>query len=181
MAGEAAALAVAAAVVLAHVVVHEAGHVLAARLVGYRVGRVRLTLLGPGVEVDDGAPGRPATRWRWLAVHLGGPTANALAVLACLPALLPPGLPVREGWSWWWDVVVWSTSLHAPPLVMLVGMGSLFALVNLLPLPMADGGHVARTLLLGPPSNDRGTVPSFEAALVAVGLAGLAGLLVLLY
>jgi hypothetical protein len=112
---------------------HEAGHALAARGVGFRIVRVRWSLLAPGVMVTDGRPdGAPGDRLRWTAVHLAGPMAN-LALVAVAAAVGPAPLPTLN------------LALGSLPATV-VAVGWFAALVSLAPLPMTDGGRAILAL-----------------------------------
>jgi stage IV sporulation protein FB len=125
-----------------HLVLHEAGHVVAARLVGFRLKWVRVVpLVGLGVEVDDGRPpGETGGRLQWAVVHVAAPLAN-VAASAIVAAVGGVGL-----WESLRDTVLFYTAALPEALV---GMGLLIALVHLLPAPTTDGGKVILALKTG--------------------------------
>ncbi|SDD23763.1 stage IV sporulation protein FB [Paenibacillus sp. UNCCL117] len=108
------------------VLVHELGHVAAARSLGWRVREVRLLPFG-GVAVVEEAPG--ATAVHELAVALAGPLQNVWM------------MAVGYG-------LIWSGLL--PPLwgEYFIQANAMIALFNLLPILPLDGGKVM-TVLFG--------------------------------
>ncbi|WP_438434359.1 M50 family metallopeptidase [Gorillibacterium sp. sgz500922] len=120
------------------VLIHELGHVAAAKSFGWQVQEVKLLPFG-GVAVADPGSGAPA-REEWI-VALCGPLQNALMMGLSL-AILAAG---------WGDSAWWAYFLQANLLI---------ALFNLLPIYPLDGGRILlvalgklvpyhRTLVLG--------------------------------
>lgn len=105
------------------VLIHEAGHVLAAAASGVRVQAVVLVAYG-------GATIREVSQWRnvdrWTAA--GGPLANLAA--AALGGALLFSIPAE--------------SALAPVLMIASAFQALSALVNLAPLPRCDGSRIFR-------------------------------------
>jgi Zn-dependent protease len=113
-----------AALILAVLVIHEAGHAIAMRLLGYRDVHVFFVpLLG---ALTIGRPVAASVRDR-LAVLLAGPVPGlCLAVLLLLIANRSPD---------------WAYDLRAPALALLILNG-----LNLLPFTPLDGGRILETL-----------------------------------
>lgn len=110
-------LALVLAVVLVTVVVHELGHLGVARYCGWRFTGVQVRWWGVGVgTVTDDL----RDLWK---VALAGPAASAALALVCFT--LEPAHPVFWLGAW---------------------LNVFAVLVNLLPLPVADGGHILRGL-----------------------------------
>lgn len=104
------------------ILVHELGHALAAMAFG---ARASIELKGFGGET---ASSRPLSRWRSVAMTLAGPGAGfALGAMAlgAMQALGPMLSPMAE-WT----------------LRMLVYVNFAWSVMNLLPVPPLDGGHV---------------------------------------
>jgi membrane-associated protease RseP (regulator of RpoE activity) len=108
-----------------HFAVHEFGHVLAARLVGFRWLGLHASRRGLGVIITDGYPkGEAAPPEKWAAVHAGGPAANVAAAVL-LWGLLPGHYGAMALWS-----------------------GLVFAGINLLPVvPGSDGGRLVHEVV----------------------------------
>jgi Zn-dependent protease len=128
--GTAASYAVAfALVVLVYlaVLVHEASHVLVAKALGMRVGRVVLQLLGAVSEVLD----EPATAGREYLVAAVGPLTSVLFAGIC--AAIGEAFPDNSvGW-----LLGWGTAY----------VNGLVAAFNLLPGLPLDGGRVLRAMV----------------------------------
>lgn len=115
---------------LATVVVHEAGHVIAAELVGHRWVLTQLGVWGVGVGLDSDKP----RGWERITRSLAGPAAQILcaAPLALTifgePLLADPGvlMPFQSETLWF------------PGL-----LGLSIGLINLLPLGRLDGAKAA--------------------------------------
>lgn len=121
---------VAGAIVLlvyASVLIHEASHVLVAKALGMRVGRVVLQLLGGVSEILD----EPATADHEYLVAAVGPLTSVLLV-GVTAALLPLFGDHSVG-----RLLVYSV----------LGSNAVIALFNLLPGLPLDGGRVARALI----------------------------------
>ena len=129
-------------ILLVSVLLHEIGHVFAARLVG---GNVREIVLGPfgGLAVVS-VPHQPKKE---LFTALAGPVVNSLICLVLLPVLLLVGhesvlgllnplspRAVTEGTTW---VVGWKLAFW---------LNSVLLLVNLLPAFPFDGRQIFRSL-----------------------------------
>ena len=106
------------------VLLHEAAHVLVARALGLRVGRVVLQLLGAQSEVLDEPP-TPATEYLIASV---GPLTSVL--LAGIAAALTPAFPDH---SVGWLLAASSASING-----------VVAAFNLLPGMPLDGGRMLR-------------------------------------
>lgn len=107
------------------VIIHELGHVAAAKHYGWSVSSVQLLPIG-GVAVvdDDGA----ATSGQEIVVALAGPLQNALMIGAAL-LLHKAGIWGSEWTDYWVKANVW------------------IGLFNLLPLMPLDGGRIMQALL----------------------------------
>lgn len=114
-----------AAALLIALAAHEGAHILAARLAGVRVSRIRLMPFGGAIETDNPYALSPA---RLLAVAAAGPLAN-LAMLFVTAALAH------------WDVI---TPLFA---LSLIRINAALMLFNLLPALPLDGGRMLYALL----------------------------------
>ncbi|MBE6619759.1 MAG: hypothetical protein E7625_00130 [Ruminococcaceae bacterium] len=110
---------------VAAIVLHEMGHVLAARAVGVRFGRLRLTRTG--LRLITGEDGFPSYDHE-LICALGGPLANALAALHLRVFCLV--FPTLSAFASRW--IPLSLSL---------------ALLNLLPLRGFDGARIVYCFL----------------------------------
>jgi Zn-dependent protease/CBS domain-containing protein len=109
------------------VLVHEAGHVLVAKALGLRVGRVVLQLLGAQSEVLDDPP-TPAAAYLVAAI---GPLTSVL--LAAVGAAVGAAFPDNSvGWVLGW-AFAW--------------INGIVAAFNLLPGLPLDGGQMLRALL----------------------------------
>ena len=100
---------------------HEAGHVLVGRLYGWHYAGVTMKLTGPKVLMGHSSPEREA--WNLGRVALAGPLAT---LLACAVFIGLAYLPIEYAWVF--------GSLAAVNFAIFV--------VNLLPLPITDGGHI---------------------------------------
>jgi Zn-dependent protease len=104
-------------VVIASVLLHEGGHALAAKRLGWRVVALRITRRGPALDIRTRDPQVLRTAW---AVALAGP----LASLVFAAELLFLGV--------------------ANPMAYALGLFNLvFAVVNLVPMPGSDGRVIA--------------------------------------
>jgi Zn-dependent protease len=114
------------------VLLHEFGHILAARRYGIRTPVVYLSPIG-GLAQLERIPKRPSEE-AWMTI--AGPLVNlAIAVL------LTPFLPAEQ----WF---IWSPLEAAPDLLSLLrGWNVIMLLFNLLPLFPMDGGRLLRALL----------------------------------
>ena len=104
------------------VCIHELGHLAAARRVGVRLGRLRMTATGFRMIADEAYPSYRAEA----VVALGGPLANLLSA-PLFYGLLPAASPLGE---------VAPLSLY-------------LAVLNLLPLRSFDGGRALVCFLCG--------------------------------
>lgn len=107
------------------VLIHELGHVFAAKSYGWRVTEVRLLPFG-GVAIVEEGGNVPAYQEIW--VTLAGPLQNAWMVILSL-LMLSAGLGDKE----WWDYFLQAN--------LLVGA------FNLLPILPLDGGKLLQSLL----------------------------------
>ena len=114
------------ALVTVSVLVHEAGHVTALRVFGFRP-EVSLNAFGGLTSTDDTGHLSP---FRSIVVSLAGPAAGIALGITIESALVPIG-----GRS-----VLWLRSAS-----WLVNIG--WSLINLLPIMPLDGGHVVRELV----------------------------------
>ena len=145
---------------LASVIVHEAGHVVVARRRDVEVERVAVLLLGGYSEMDLESAG-PATE---RAVALAGPVVSAFAgvVLWSVAFLLDAG--------WFPD----PSNPQARVLTVLALVNFGVAVFNLLPAFPLDGGRVVRAVLVA-----RGVPrPTAERHAIRVGAAVGAGFVV---
>jgi Zn-dependent protease/CBS domain-containing protein len=142
------------------VVLHEFGHVLAARLYGVRTSDITLLPIG-GVARMARIPERPGQE---LVIALAGPAVNA--VIAAFLYFVLRALPTMA-----------STEVQIPGSDMLARLAStnwFLVLFNLIPAFPMDGGRVLRALLAYPMGFARATQ---VAASVGQGVAFLLGLL----
>ncbi len=107
--------------------IHGAGHILAARLCGLSVFRLCKTPTGLRLIFEGNFPSYDSE----LYCALGGPVANAASALVCRLCLISQG-----GWSDFCTVFI-PLSLY-------------WCLLNLLPLPCFDGEHILRCLMCTP-------------------------------
>lgn len=132
------------------VLVHELGHALATRAFGARA-TIRLHSFGGVTQ-----PSRGLSRWRNVAMTLAGPGAGFALGFAAMAALrFAPGLPPLAEWT----------------LARLMTVNFFWGVINLLPIPPLDGGHV----LLGVLGRRHERTARIIAVVVAV-LVALAGL-----
>jgi Zn-dependent protease len=114
------------------VLLHEFGHILAARYYGIRTPQVTLMPIG-GVAMLERMPKAPAQEF---VVTLAGPLVNVL-IAVCLT----PFLSAEERW------VLGADDLGGTLLGSLRWMNVAMCLFNLLPLFPMDGGRLLRALL----------------------------------
>lgn len=130
----------AAVVSVASVLLHELGHLAAARIVGIDVPAVELHAAGGFVEIDDSDQ---LTAGRLAAIVAAGPLVTgtlALGALALLAALGPAAGPPQAGTQAELlarGVLGFAATLNAAGLV-----------VNLLPVRPLDGGHLMQAARL---------------------------------
>jgi Zn-dependent protease len=131
------------AVLLAGVLVHEWGHLWATKRLGGSVDQIVLGPLG-GLAPPNGLRD-PAAE---LLAHLGGPLANFVACLFCLPVLLATSSAVAGLLCPWSPrgVTEGGTLMVLVKLLFWINWGLL--LVNLLPAFPFDGGGISRALIL---------------------------------
>lgn len=134
------------------VLVHEWGHCLAARLLGFPVHQVRLYLLG-GVTELGRTPTRPRDEW---IIAGAGPVLSAVIGLAC----------------WWAVELVTPATLPWLIVVELALANLVIAVFNVLPALPLDGGRVLRAGVWQVTGRRRaGTVAALVgSAVVAVAL-----------
>jgi Zn-dependent protease len=131
----------------ASVLVHELGHALASIAFGARAS-IRLHSFG-GVTM----PSRGLTRWRTVAMTLAGPGAGfALGAVALAALRFGPVLP---------PIALWS-------LQRLAMVNFIWGVMNLLPVPPLDGGHVLLGVLGRRHERTARIIAVVAAALVAV-------------
>jgi len=137
-------------VMFVSILVHELGHAVAARAFGARA-HIRLYSFG-GLTYPD----RRLPRWRNIAMTLAGPFAGF--ALAGIVYVATPFLPLQQ------PLLLWTAQQF---LILNIYWG----LMNLLPVPPLDGGHVALGLL-GPKRTEiahgLGLVTAALVALVAL-------------
>ena len=100
---------------------HEAGHVLVGRLYGWEYAGVTMKLTGPKVLMGHSSPKRED--WNLGRVAVAGPLAT---LVVCTAFIGLAYLPIEYAWIF--------GSLAAVNFAIFV--------VNLLPLPITDGGHI---------------------------------------
>lgn len=110
--------------ILPAVALHEGGHFLVARLLGVKILRLRLDLLGARLEL-----GGMMSYGTELLVAMGGPLVNFLTAAVVLWGLHTGLLPQSEGLSLF--------------CIASIGLGGL----NLLPVGTMDGGRMLTALL----------------------------------
>jgi stage IV sporulation protein FB len=116
------------AAVWTSLLVHEAGHILAGRLLG---APVRVVLSGLGDQLFGP---EEVSRWRRLLIYLAGPLVNALLYgVFWLVTELPLPAWVTERWRVMIGNGVW----------LLLWINAFWTLLNLLPLWPLDGGKIA--------------------------------------
>jgi stage IV sporulation protein FB len=151
--------------VFACVVLHEFGHIAAARQYGIRTPDITLLPIG-GVAQLERMPERP---WREVWVALAGPLVNVV-IAAILFLLL--GARVETG-----DIAQ-IESARMSMLGRLAGVNVLLVLFNLIPAFPTDGGRVLRALLALRMGRVRATKTAavvgqvFAGLFVIIGLSG---------
>lgn len=116
-------------------VIHELGHYLAMRIVGYRdVSIFFVPLLG---AATTGRHDR-ASPWQQLAVFLAGPVPGLLLALGVIVALALPASPL----------LAWLPPSAYQPLRVLLALLVVINYLNLLPISPFDGGRIVETLYL---------------------------------
>ncbi len=154
------------------VVLHEFGHILAARRFGIRTPEVTLYPIG-GVASLERLPEKPAQE---LVVALAGPAVNvviALVLIAGLGAALDPD-----------DLVRLQEPGHDRLAARLAGANLFLALFNMIPAFPMDGGRVLRALLamrMGGVRATRVAATIGQALAVALGFAGFFGNPILIF
>jgi membrane-associated protease RseP (regulator of RpoE activity) len=107
--------------VAASLAAHEAGHVVVGRCYGWDYGGLKLSLRGPKVVMGHRSP--DPKDWNLGRVALAGPLATLLACAVFIGLSL---LPIDNAW-------VFDT---------LAALNFTIFVINLLPLPITDGGHI---------------------------------------
>lgn len=136
------------------VLLHEAGHLLALRLLGRRVRGVALELTGLRIE----CAGLSDERGEILAAA-AGPAA---------------------GLVWAWAAAKLGAVLESRTLLLSADLSLLLSAFNLLPAPPLDGGRIAAALFSLCPGGERGERLGRAAALVTALILTLAGLWLLI-
>ncbi|HEX2427124.1 MAG TPA: M50 family metallopeptidase [Gaiellaceae bacterium] len=109
------------AMLAASLVAHEAGHVVVGRRNGWDYAGFTMKLTGPKVLMGHSSPDRKD--WNLGLVALAGPLAT---LTACTVFIGLAYLPIQNAWIF--------ESLAAVNFAIFV--------INLLPLPITDGGHI---------------------------------------
>lgn len=137
-------------VVFVSVLMHELGHALMAMGLGSDVAAIRL-YMGGGLTYHD----RALSRWREVAVSAAGPLTGFLfgGLMLAINLLIPPK-------SYMGQVILMD--------LLWVNFG--WGIINLLPVPPLDGGHIARGVL-GP---TRQRIALWLGVLTAGGVVALA-------
>jgi stage IV sporulation protein FB len=125
------------------VLVHELGHVFAARLTGGSASEIHLTPVGGVAPVQ---PGRGL--WPHILTAAAGPFVNLLACLAVFPSYYAP----ETLWGVLNPLYLPVGQLQADQLARDLGliafwMNWVLLLINLLPILPLDGGQIVRALL----------------------------------
>lgn len=132
------------------ILIHEFGHVIAAKMNGFR-SEVVLTGLG-GYTVPDGQ----SHGWRAIWLSFAGPFFGLIGWAIAWFVFMPEGAKeagMRTNWTAiWHPVVVYRFTDHAPTgfdmlWIRLVLFGLFLNLFNLLPIFPLDGGHILFRLL----------------------------------
>ena len=110
-----------AAMSLLAALIHECGHLLAARLLHVPLSQMRLELLGARLEVQ----GRMLTYGEEWLLCAAGPVASLISALV--------------------SSLFWA---HAPLAILYTGVSFLLGLLNLLPIQTFDGGRMLECMLL---------------------------------
>ena len=116
---------------LGSIAAHEAAHVVAGRIAGWAYGGVFLSprALGIGVRLEP----REGTEGRLWAIAAAGPVASLAAM-----------------YLFW--VLAGAGGIAAVVCYSLAAMNLTIALINLLPTPITDGGHIVASALGRRPS-----------------------------
>jgi len=112
---------------LAMLFVHELGHAIVARHLGYRVYRIRLTFWHGECETQT-----PETEWEHALIAWGG---AAFQLVVALPPVLIMLLLGARDWSYW-----------TPVIVILGYLNVVVAILNLLPGDETDGNLAWRVV-----------------------------------
>lgn len=148
-----------AAVAFVSIVVHEMGHALMVRRLGYGDSTIVLHGLG-GVCQWRGSP----TRKERILIALAGPGAGLVVGAAALALVIPLGLPNEFALR---NLVL---------AILIINIG--WSIFNLLPIWPLDGGHVLRTALQSTNRSNRETVKlSLTVSMITGGLLILAAIL----
>jgi Zn-dependent protease len=140
------------------IIIHELGHALAIRRLGYGGSTIVLHGLG-GVCQWRGTP----TRRNRIIIALAGPGAGFLVGGIVLPCVLIFGYPGEF------------LAHSAVRALLFINIG--WGLFNLLPIWPLDGGHVVRAALAGRQSRDQATRLSLQVSMIAAGLVIAAALM----
>ncbi|HYO64706.1 MAG TPA: M50 family metallopeptidase, partial [Archangium sp.] len=138
------------AVVFVSILVHELGHALMAMGLGCDVAAIRL-YSGGGLTYPD----RALSRWRDVAVSAAGPLTGFLfgGLMVAINILVPP-----------------KSLMGQIILVDMMWVNFGWGIINLLPVPPLDGGHIARGVL-GP---SRQRISLWLGVLTSVAVVALA-------
>ncbi len=151
--------------VTASLMVHEFGHVFAAKFNGHNS---RVVFVGLGaVTIPDGE----SHGWRGILLSLAGPAAGFLLAFAMHVFFAPVGVPGLWDYAWGYPVMgdgtLWPY-LHW----LLVRIGVLWTVFNLLPIQPMDGGQALREFLtLFMRARKARFITSLVGAALAVGMA----------
>jgi stage IV sporulation protein FB len=159
---------------LVSVILHEAGHVVLARLTGGSASEIHLTPLGGLAAVQ---PGRGP--WAQLVTTVAGPFVNLTICLAVFPSYYAP----QALWGVLNPLVFPVGQLHEGRWLQELGLvvfavNWILVVINLLPILPLDGGRLVRILLttrIHPELVDRRTLQISMAGGAILSMAGLLG------
>ena len=122
-------------VIFSFVLIHEFGHIFAARKYGIKCSRVVLSFLGGAAIVDEGMDSLPPKRALWVA--FAGPLTNLIMFI-----LLIPFIGVMDDITGVEDIGPWQMLYFMSLLINVV-----MFVFNLLPIYPMDGGRLLRSTL----------------------------------